>query len=78
MYICMCNAVTERQIEQAIHEGACSLQCLQAKLGIATQCGKCAYQAVQMLAAGSSNDLQVHMRPTTNSKTSSAALKATV
>ena len=49
MYVCICNGVTDRQIGQAIDNGACSLACLSAELGLATQCGKCASYANKML-----------------------------
>lgn len=42
MYVCVCNAVTERQIEHAIENGARRLRDLRAKLGVAGECGRCA------------------------------------
>ena len=41
MYICVCNAVNERRIEQAVAEGVNSMKglCLTTRLG--TCCGKC-------------------------------------
>lgn len=45
MYICICNAVTDRDIRQAVEKGACSLQCLQEKLAVSTCCGQCAENA---------------------------------
>lgn len=50
MYVCLCKAVTDKQIQQAACEGACSMRCLN-KLGVATQCGKCAKHAKQILRA---------------------------
>lgn len=41
MYVCVCNAVTERQIRQAISEGAVTLRQLKHKLDVAGQCGSC-------------------------------------
>ena len=49
MYVCLCKAVTDKQIRQAACEGACSMRCLNSKLGVATQCGKCARHAKQIL-----------------------------
>lgn len=49
MYVCLCNGVTDKQIRQAIGEGARCIGCLRSGLGVATQCGKCAKTAKQML-----------------------------
>lgn len=42
MYVCICKAVTDRQIRQAVELGATSLADLKESLGVATGCGKCA------------------------------------
>jgi bacterioferritin-associated ferredoxin len=42
MYVCICNAVSERKIHQAAAEGARTLDELQEALGVATGCGTCA------------------------------------
>nr|WP_235727577.1 hypothetical protein [Kangiella shandongensis] len=44
----MCKAVTDKEIKRAACEGACSMRCLN-KMGVATQCGKCARDAKQIL-----------------------------
>ena len=49
MYVCICKAVTDRQIRQAIELGARSLSDLKEGLGVATGCGKCAPCARTML-----------------------------
>lgn len=49
MYVCVCQAVTERQIHQAVHEGAKTLKDLSRELGVATECGRCAACARQCL-----------------------------
>lgn len=41
MIVCVCNAVTERDIDDAVAEGACNLESLQGLLPIANQCGSC-------------------------------------
>ena len=41
MYICICKAVTEKQIQQHLAEGVNSYQELRERTGVATQCGKC-------------------------------------
>ena len=45
MYICICKAVTEKQIQQHLAEGVNSYQELRERTGIATQCGKCGSDA---------------------------------
>lgn len=49
MYVCICNAVTDRQIRQAIDSGATTLRDLQRELKVATGCGKCATAACRIL-----------------------------
>ncbi|MEI2416657.1 (2Fe-2S)-binding protein [Orrella sp. JC864] len=52
MYVCICNAVTERQIHASVEQGATSLADLQFELGVATCCGCCADTAEQYLPGG--------------------------
>lgn len=49
MYVCLCNAVTDRQIAQAVEAGATRLRDLNRELGVAAECGKCAACAKQVL-----------------------------
>ena len=50
MYICVCKAVTDRQIRHAVVErGTTSLGCLARETGACTQCGKCARAAREIL-----------------------------
>ena len=42
MYVCVCNAVTERHIGAAVSEGAATLRDLRDRLGVAGECGRCA------------------------------------
>jgi len=49
MYVCICNAVTESQIEQAVHDGARTLADLRRDLGVSAECGSCATYARQCL-----------------------------
>jgi len=41
MYVCICNAVTEREVESAIRAGADSVEQLKEQLQIAGCCGMC-------------------------------------
>lgn len=49
MYICICNAVTERQIRQAVELGAESLHDLVDCLNVGTNCGKCRNETCRIL-----------------------------
>jgi bacterioferritin-associated ferredoxin len=49
MYICVCKAVTDRQIKQAIDNGACTRRQLQQCTGAGGVCGKCTHHLRQML-----------------------------
>ncbi len=49
MYICVCQAVTERQITVAVNQGARTLKDLRRELGVASECGRCASCANQCL-----------------------------
>lgn len=50
MYICVCKAVTDRQIRAAVGGGVCSLRELTREHGVGTGCGKCVPAAQQVLA----------------------------
>ncbi len=49
MYICICNAVTEKQIHQAIDDGALTVDDLHRLLAVGSQCGSCKDCARQCL-----------------------------
>jgi bacterioferritin-associated ferredoxin len=49
MYVCICNAVTDRAIRKAAAEGVHSLAELQRRTGCAGACGSCADLAEQVL-----------------------------
>ena len=41
MYICLCKAVTDSQIREAVANGATAFGQVRKELGLASQCGKC-------------------------------------
>ena len=49
MYVCLCNAVTDREIRGAVALGARSVTDLKSTLGVATCCGRCEDCARQLL-----------------------------
>ena len=50
MYVCVCNAITDKQIRKAAESGTTDLWGLQAKLGVASGCGSCMEVASEILA----------------------------
>ena len=50
MYVCICNAITDKQIRRAAKAGATDLRGLQTKLGVASGCGSCKEAASEILA----------------------------
>ena len=52
MFICICNAITERQVQSAVADGAHTMSDLQGQLGVATCCGRCAETAAEYLPGG--------------------------
>lgn len=50
MYVCVCNAVTDREIRGAASLGARTLDDLSVTLGVATCCRKCSDCARKVLA----------------------------
>lgn len=49
MYVCVCRAITELQLRQAVSHGARTLKDLRKELGITRECGQCASCARQYL-----------------------------
>ncbi len=49
MYVCICNAVTEKEIQVAINNGANSLEDLKQELQVGNSCGSCKSCAKDML-----------------------------
>ncbi len=53
MYVCLCKAVTDGQIREAVAGGCASMKQLAKELGVATQCGKCGLDAKALIEAAS-------------------------
>lgn len=49
MYVCICKAVTDKQIRKAALNGADNLYELRESLGVASGCGGCASHAQEIL-----------------------------
>jgi bacterioferritin-associated ferredoxin len=49
MYVCICNAVTDRQIKTAVQEGHGTFEKIQQQLDVATCCGQCESHAKEVI-----------------------------
>ena len=49
MYVCICNAITDKQIRRAAKAGVANVYELRENLGVASNCGSCADQAQSIL-----------------------------
>ena len=56
MYVCICNGVTESDIDEAVRDGARSLDCLTERLGVASCCGQCEEYAIARLDASATGE----------------------
>ena len=56
MYICVCKAVTDRQVNHAISQGACTRRQLYQSTGAGDVCGKCRQHLKQMLDENQRSD----------------------
>ncbi len=55
MFVCVCHAVTEQNIVDAVSQGANSMKELRLSLKVASQCGKCSQFAKNVLDQTLSN-----------------------
>ncbi len=49
MYVCICKAVTDKQIKKSVGDGVASYNELQTRLAVGTDCGKCGDEAQDVL-----------------------------
>jgi len=49
MYVCICNAIKDSQIRQALYEGKSSISALRQHLACESRCGKCTRTMQNML-----------------------------
>jgi bacterioferritin-associated ferredoxin len=62
MYVCVCNAVTDSQIREAVADGVTSFQQLSAHTGCSSQCGRCMQHARSVMDAALAAAGAVHSR----------------
>ncbi|MFK7916249.1 MAG: (2Fe-2S)-binding protein [Pseudomonadales bacterium] len=49
MYVCLCKAVTDHEVRDAIEAGATSTEELSERLGVGTGCGCCKEMTAQIV-----------------------------
>ena len=49
MYVCICHAVTEKDIQGAVKQGVCSMKMLSEFMPVSNQCGCCDDHARKVL-----------------------------
>lgn len=50
MYVCLCKAVTDQQVRDAVDAGACSAEEVSDQLGVGTGCGCCQEMTVELVS----------------------------
>lgn len=58
MYVCVCKAVTDGQIRQAVAAGSVSVKDIKSRLGVIESCGKCASTVRQLVGECSECETQ--------------------
>ena len=63
MIVCICNAISDSQIEDAVDQGHASLEAVRDELGVANTCGTCACEAERVVQAKLKSSLasQAHL-----------------
>lgn len=56
MYICLCNGVRQSQIENAIANGAITMEALQDTLEVNINCGMCGPDVIELLDKGTNDE----------------------
>lgn len=61
VYVCVCNGVTERDIQRAVEEGCDSLEALAARTGCGSTCGCCREYAREAIEQAKARPLGLPM-----------------
>ncbi|MGX5913468.1 bacterioferritin-associated ferredoxin [Aliidiomarina sp. Khilg15.8] len=49
MYVCLCKAVSDKDIHRAVNDGVNTMRCLRQLNGVGSQCGRCTTHAKEVL-----------------------------
>ncbi|MDF1721267.1 MAG: (2Fe-2S)-binding protein [Minwuia sp.] len=60
MYVCICNALTDRQVNEVIVAGERDALAVHPSLGCTTRCGKCLTTIADMMAATQNTQTSEH------------------
>lgn len=63
MYVCICHAVTDRDIRKAVAQGACSVDMVCDRLKVSSSCGRCwehAHQVVEEAIVEQQAPVDIH------------------
>lgn len=55
MYVCICNAVTEKDIHKAVKQGISSIDQLSEQTSVSLRCGSCQSRACKVLESALAN-----------------------
>ena len=61
MIVCVCRAVSDREIRSSVREGARTMAQLRAELGVASCCGKCGPRVRELLDEHGANESHAAM-----------------
>jgi bacterioferritin-associated ferredoxin len=56
MYVCLCHGFTEKQVQQAAAQGACSISEIYRRLGETPQCGQCVCTVVDLVRSDANEE----------------------
>ena len=57
MYVCLCNAISDSDIRDAVHKGVDDIETLQEELGAGTVCGSCREYTEHLISETKANTL---------------------
>lgn len=49
MYVCICHGINEKDIQEAVDDGAKSVRDVRRSHGVGSQCGKCVCHAAKVI-----------------------------
>jgi bacterioferritin-associated ferredoxin len=55
MFVCICHAVNEKAIHQAVADGAMNVRDVRRSLNVGSQCGQCVRQAHEVIEQAKAN-----------------------
>ena len=79
MYVCICNSISHREIEDAVKRGdVLSPACLRKRLGVGTECGLCLEFAEEFLSRALAQNLPCNAMAQQYESSTKISITATV